>query len=82
MCLDSTVIAARILMKRRDVLKRIKAAAQAKGLEFREVELSNHTGVVVGRTRSTLGRHSEIADGTAYAFFKQFEGELGKGWWR
>ena len=60
----------------------VKAAAQARGLDFREVELTNHTGIVVGQTRSTIGRHSEIADGTAYAFFKQFERELGKGWWR
>ncbi len=69
-------------MKRRQVLKRIKAAAQAQSLEYREVELSNHTGVIVGRTRGTLGRHSEIADGTACAFFERFESELGKGWWR
>ena len=60
----------------------VKAAAQARGLDFREVELTNHTGIIVGQTRSTIGRHSEIADGTAYAFFKQFESELGKGWWR
>jgi hypothetical protein len=69
-------------MKRRAILKRIKAAAHSQGLEFREVELTNHTGIVVGETRSTLGRHSEIAEGTAHAFFKQFEKELGKGWWR
>lgn len=29
-----------------------------------------------------IGRHSEIAEGTARAFFKQYEQELGKGWWR
>ena len=69
-------------MKRRAVIKMIKTAARSQGLDFREVELTNHTGIVVGQTRSTLGRHSEIADGTAYAFFKQFESEFGKGWWR
>ena len=69
-------------MKRRAVIKMVKVAAQARGLHFREVELTNHTGIVVGQTRSTIGRHSEIADGTAYAFFKQFDSELGKGWWR
>jgi hypothetical protein len=80
--IDTLRIAARISVKRRAVLKRVKAAAQAQGLEFRETELTNHTGIVVGNTRSTLGRHSEIAEGTAYAFFRQFESELGKGWWR
>ena len=69
-------------MKRQAVLKRIRIEARRVGLDYREVELTNHTGVVVGSTRSTLGRHSEIADGTARAFFKQFEQELGKGWWR
>jgi hypothetical protein len=69
-------------MKKQAVLKKIKAAAKARGLDYREVELTNHTGIVVGGTRSTIGRHSEVADGTARAFFKQFENELGKGWWR
>jgi hypothetical protein len=64
------------------VLKWIKIAARDAGLAYREVELSNHTGVVVGDTRSTIGRHSEVPDGTARLFFKQFEQELGKGWWR
>jgi len=69
-------------VKRQAVLRRIKIAARKAELDYREVELTNHTGVVVGGTRSTIGRHSEIADGTARAFFKQFEQELGKGWWR
>jgi hypothetical protein len=69
-------------VKRQAVLRRIKVAARSAGLPYREVELTNHTGVVVGETRSTIGRHAEIADGTARAFFKQFEHELGKGWWR
>ena len=69
-------------MKKQAVLKKIKTAAKAHGLEYREVELTNHTGIIVGETRSTIGRHSEVADGTARAFYKQFENELGKGWWR
>lgn len=69
-------------MKRRAVLRRIKAAAKERGLEYREVELTNHTGIIVGDTRSTIGRHAEVADGTARAFFKQFEAEMGRGWWR
>jgi hypothetical protein len=69
-------------MKRRTVLATIRAAARAADLQYREVELTNHTGVIVGATRSTLGRHREIDDVTARRFFDQFAAELGKGWWR
>lgn len=64
------------------MLKKIKAAAKAAGLECHEVELSRHTGIIVGVTRSTIGRHSEVPDGTARVFWKQFENELGEGWRR
>jgi hypothetical protein len=69
-------------MKRQAVLRRVRIEARRAGLECTEIELTNHTGVIVGMTRSTIGRHSEIPDGTARAFFKQFESEFGKGWWR
>ena len=69
-------------MKRRQVIERIRREAKRQGIEFSVVELTNHTGVIVGEVRSTLGRHSEIPDGTAQAFWKQFEAVLGKGWWR
>jgi hypothetical protein len=69
-------------MNKRQVLKMIREAAKARGLEYSEVEPTNHTGIVVGGTRSTIGRHNEVAEGTARAFYKQFEQELGKGWWR
>lgn len=69
-------------MKRTAVMKKLKQAAKAAGKEFSVSELRNHTGVTVGSTRSTLGRHSEIDDVTARKFFDQFAKELGKGWWR
>lgn len=69
-------------MKRRDVLKKLKSAAKAAGLDYTEYELTNHTGIRIGATASTLGRHSEIDDLTARKFFDQFANELGKGWWR
>ena len=69
-------------MKRRDVLRRVKAEAKRRGLDYREIELTNHTGIIVVGTRSTLGRHAEIDDVTARKFFDQFAGEFGKGWWR
>lgn len=69
-------------MKRGDVIKKIQREARRQGLPFEVVELSRHTGIVVDGFRSTLGRHNEVPDGTARAFWKQFEGVLGKGWWR
>lgn len=69
-------------MKRTAVLKKLKRRARAQGLRFGTREGSRHTIVTVGATSRTLGRHSDIADGTAAAFFDQFADELGKGWWR
>jgi hypothetical protein len=69
-------------MKRRDVLKKLKTAAKNAGLDYTEYELTNHTGIKVGGTASTLGRHSEVDDLTARKFFDQFANELGRGWWR
>lgn len=69
-------------MKRRAVLKKIKSAARKNGLEFSIIELTNHTGVGVGPITRTIGRHSEISDPTARAFFRQFDIVLGKNWWR
>ena len=69
-------------MKRTAVLKKLKRQAKARGLGYGTREGTRHTIVTVGSTSRTLGRHSEIAEGTAAAFFDQFAEELGKGWWR
>lgn len=69
-------------MKRRTVIGKIKAEAKAKGLAFQTIELTNHTAIIVGGKRSTLARHSEIADDVARMFFAQYQEVLGKGWWR
>ena len=69
-------------MKRTAVISILKKAAKKQGLFFAEYELTNHTGIKVGGTASTLSRHSEIDDVTAGKFFDQFASELGKGWWR
>lgn len=69
-------------MERTAVLKSLKVEARKRGLEYDETELTNHTGVTIGDTRSTLGRHSEIDDLTARKFWDQFAAEFGKGWWR
>jgi hypothetical protein len=69
-------------MKRTVVLKKIAKAAMTTGVEFSTQELTNHTGVTVGAIRTTIGRHSEVSEGTAEALYRQLQPVLGKGWWR
>ena len=69
-------------MNRRQVLKKLRNEAKRLGHPYGEVELTNHTGVSIGRVRSTLGRHAEIDDVTVRKFWSQFDEVLGKGWWR
>ncbi|MCQ9339978.1 ribonuclease PH [Corynebacterium phoceense] len=69
-------------MKRAAVIKKLKAEAKRRGLEFAEIALTRHDAYRVGNTTRTLGRHREIDDVTAKKFFDQFAQELGKGWWR
>lgn len=59
-----------------------RSEAKRQGLDFKIVELTDHTGIVVGGQRSTLKRHSEIDETTAHKFFDQYANTLGKGWWR
>lgn len=69
-------------MKRRDVIKRIREGAAAAGVDVTFTEGTRHTLIDCGGVRSTLGRHSEIADLMARIIFKQLESALGKDWWR
>jgi len=69
-------------VKRGEVIKKLKAEAKRRGLDFETYELTNHTGIRIGDTASTLARHSEIDDLTARKFFDQYANEFGKGWWR
>ena len=69
-------------MKRTVLLKKIAKAAKTAGVEFSMQELTNHTGLTVGTVRTTIGRHSEISEGTTEALYRQLQPALGKGWWR
>ena len=70
-------------MKRGQVIKKLKDEAKRQGKAFQQIELTRHTGVIVGSVRSTISRSSsEVPEGTAHAFWDQFISELGKGWWR
>lgn len=69
-------------MKRAAVIKKLKAEAKRRGLEFEEIALTRHDAYRVGNTTRTLGRHREIDDVTAKKFFDQCARERGKGGWR
>lgn len=45
-------------MKRAEVIKRLRRAAKDAGVEFEIVELTNHTGIVVGGKLSGGTRRS------------------------
>lgn len=69
-------------MKRRDVIKKIKEGARRAGVDVNFPELTNHTGIICGSIRTTLGRHAEIPEQHAETIYRQLQPELGKGWWR
>ncbi len=69
-------------MKRAAALKKIRKAAKDAGVMYQEEERTRHTGLMVGQVRTTLGRHSEVAEGTAEALYKQLQPALGKEWWK
>ncbi len=70
-------------MRRDEVIRRIREAAIAAGLECTVKELTNHTGISVGSCRTTLSRTSKDL-GPIYAakVWKNFEACLGQGWWK
>lgn len=69
-------------MRRKEVIGTVRDAAKVAELVFEQVELTNHTGIIVGNHRSTIGRHREVDNVTAAKFFTQFEDVLGEGWWK
>lgn len=70
-------------MKRRELVKRIRAEAKAQGVEWsftREGgrhEVYSLDGLVI-----PVPRHAEINEITAQGIMKECEAKLGKGWWR
>lgn len=64
------------------MIKKIRKAAKAAGLDFEVVERTNHTGLQVGDKKTTIGRHSETSNLMAETIYKQLEVVLGKDWWR
>ncbi|MDR1295462.1 MAG: hypothetical protein LBK59_11035 [Bifidobacteriaceae bacterium] len=63
-------------------MDKLRAEARQRGLDYEVEELTRLTAFHVDGHRSTLGRHTEIDETTARAFWDQFATALGKGWWR
>jgi mRNA interferase HicA len=58
-------------MKRRELLKRLEAAAKDRGEVLEQTEGGSHTKVRIGDKTSVVPRHSEINEITAKAILKQ-----------
>ena len=58
-------------MKRRDLIKKLKAQAKSEGKALVEVEGARHTKVSIGDKHSVVPRHKEINEITAQAILNQ-----------
>ena len=48
-------------MKRYAVIRKLRAEARRRGLEFEEIRLTRHDAYRVGDTTRTLGRHNAVS---------------------
>ncbi|MCP3820094.1 hypothetical protein NLX86_18935 [Streptomyces sp. A3M-1-3] len=70
-------------MKHRDLIKKIRDAAKAKGIPFEMLrQKGSHQMWVCGSIRVVIPKHSEVNEITAENIYKTLEPELGEGWWR
>lgn len=69
-------------MKRAEILRKIRKAAKAAGLEIVEVEDTNHTHLEVGGVRTTVSRSTKDFGRMSDVIFGQLDSVLGTGWWR
>lgn len=70
-------------MKYRDLVKKIRDAAKAKGVPLTMLrQRGSHQTWMCGHTRVVIPKHSEVNEITAENICKTLEPELGEGWWR
>lgn len=70
-------------MKRRDVIKKIAAAARKRDAEWiLSREGANHTVYTLNGVVIPIPRHNELGEIFAVDIFKECEVVLGKGWWK
>jgi len=64
-----------MIMKRRDLLSRLKRAARDLGVDYSTEEGGRHTRVSVGGNTTFVPRHNEIGEKLAKEIMKQAKGE-------
>lgn len=70
-------------MKHRDLIRKIRDAAKAKGIPFQKLrQKGSHEMWVCGSTPVVIPKHNEVNEITAQGICKSLEPELGEGWWR
>lgn len=62
-------------MKRRDLMKRLKAIAAERGATMETVEGASHTKVWIGDRQNVVPRHNEVNEITARKIIQHFEKE-------
>ncbi|MFE3544101.1 hypothetical protein ACFXK0_14155 [Nocardia sp. NPDC059177] len=70
------------MTKRRDIIKKIRDAAKAKGLDVDLNEGGNHSILSVDGVTIPVPRHNEVRENTARTIYEQAESKLGKDWWK
>lgn len=63
------------MMKRRDLLNKLKRIAKDQGVDYIVTEGGRHTRVDVGENTTQVPRHNEIGDMLAKQIIKQAEGK-------
>lgn len=72
-----------LMTKRTSLIKRINKAAKSAGVEWDlDREGGKHSIYLLDGLKIPIPRHTEIAEGTTEAIYKECEPALGKGWWR
>ncbi len=70
-------------MKRTALLRKIRGAADEKGVVFElKRQGSEHEQWLCGRRLIAVPRHREVAEPTARRILKDLQSEFGEGWWR
>jgi predicted RNA binding protein YcfA (HicA-like mRNA interferase family) len=69
-------------MKRRDLIRQLRYAASAAGLEFTSLRnTGGHEVFSLDGLRIPIPNHREIAEGTARSILRQAAAKLGEEWW-
>ena len=69
-------------MKRRDLIRQLRDAASAAGIEFTSLRNSGgHEVFSLDGLLIPIPNHREIAEGTANSILRQAAAKLGEEWW-